>query len=124
MLGKLEKAIRANVGAFFIVALCFTGAVFHMNKEDKETSSPTIVPVVEESIVAPSTIPEIAAVAYDPFEYTLTEEELIAAITRNACLDRCAPPNLPVYDEDGLVGMYNPLTHEFAEFSAGERLNL
>lgn len=53
-----------------------------------------------------------------------TEEEVMAAIVRNACLRQCPSGSVPVYIGEDVTGFFNFETSHLTNFSEGDRLNL
>ena len=124
-----------HYGLVVIVVMCSLASFFtYTNSHKSEPLKPTVpngtttisAPKVEpeaegESITPASTSP---LDANDPFEHKQTEEEVMASIVRNACLQRCPSGTVPVFVGDEIVGYFNHESASMINFNLGERLNL
>ena len=78
-------------------------------------------PEVEDKSIVPSSTSPLEV---DEFIPKQTEEEIMAAIVRNACLRRCPSGSVPVYIGEDVTGFFNFETAHLTNFSEGVRLNL
>lgn len=126
----IKKVIENNFGLAVIIAMCLgAGVWFNGDRLKSEPLKPTTiieVPKVEaeaegKSITPASTSPLDAD---DPFKHKQSEEEVMASIVRNACLQRCPSGTVPVFVGDEIVGFFNHESASMTHFNLGERLNL
>ena len=124
------KHIENNFGLAVIIAMCLgAGVWFNVDSHKSEPLKPTTiteVPKVKaeaegESITPASTSPLGST---GPFKRKQTEEEVMAAIVRNACLQRCPSGTVPVFIGDEVVGFFNHESASMTNFNLGDRLNL
>ena len=130
------KYIEKNFGLAVIIAVCLgAGVWFNVDWHKSESLKPAMsngtttiieVPKVEaeaegESITPASTSP---LGSNGPFKHKQTEEEVMAAIVRNACLQRCPSGTVPVFIGDEVVGFFNHESSSMTNFNLGDRLNL
>ena len=119
-----------HYGLVVIIVMCGLASLFtYANKHKSEPLKPTTiieVPKVEAEVEGESITPASTSPldANDPFEHKQTEEEVMASIVRNACLQRCPSGTVPVFIGDEVVGFFNHDSASMTNFNLGERLNL
>tara|TARA_R100001377_G_scaffold83194_2_gene64380 strand:+ start:484 stop:858 length:375 start_codon:yes stop_codon:yes gene_type:complete len=124
----LKLFIEKYFGLAVIVTLCLSaGAWFNIDRHKSEPLTPTTsnAPKVgsevgSKSIVLTSPSP----LGVDESNPKQTEEEVMASIVRNACLQRCPSGTVPVFIGDEIVGFFDHVSARMTDFTLGERLNL